>query len=313
MDGRGSFRNSVVTSWFPVRVRYDGGEFVADVIDAGEARFIEPFFEDTIRRLKAEGQAAAKIPLSGLAQASSIVPAGFIFHTSRCGSTLVSQMLAASESSIVISESPAIDDVLRSGAPDDRIVDALAHVTAAYGEPRHGETRLFVKFDSWHSLHIGLIRDAFPDVPTIFLFRDPAEVIASHIRQRGMQMLPGVIPELIDEAAGGEALTMSAEEYCGHVIGRICDGAIENSGEMIFVNYSELPNAVPERIAEHFGQTFSEDEIAAMSLAAARDAKSPSIPFEERGREVTYAARTMAERFAGEQYRWLCELAAKGR
>ena len=36
-----------------------------------------------------------------------IDPTGFIFHLARCGSTLVSQMLAALPEHIVLSEAPA--------------------------------------------------------------------------------------------------------------------------------------------------------------------------------------------------------------
>src|SRR5206468_1319466 len=41
-------------------------------------------------------------------------PNGFIFHVSRCGSTLVSQMLAALAQNVVISEAPPIDAVVRA-------------------------------------------------------------------------------------------------------------------------------------------------------------------------------------------------------
>ena len=51
------------------------------------------------------------------------VPNGFIFHMSRCGSTLVSQMLAAHPNHTVISEASPIDEIVRTRRADDRGAD----------------------------------------------------------------------------------------------------------------------------------------------------------------------------------------------
>ena len=40
---------------------------------------------------------------------------------------------------------------------------------------------------------LGTVRRAFPDVPWVFLFREPVQVLASHLRQRGAHMVPGAI------------------------------------------------------------------------------------------------------------------------
>ena len=57
-------------------------------------------------------------------------PAGLIFHMSRCGSTLISQMLAAEPANIVLSEAAPIDDILRAhfrqpGLPEQQRVEWL--------------------------------------------------------------------------------------------------------------------------------------------------------------------------------------------
>ena len=64
----------------------------------------------------------------------------------------------------------------------------------------------FVKFDSWNTLDLALIRRAFPDVPWIFLYRDPVEVIVSHMRQRGSQMIPGAFEKLMPDVDLNDAL-----------------------------------------------------------------------------------------------------------
>jgi len=48
----------------------------------------------------------------------SLPPDGFIFHMSRCGSTLVSQMLAALPGTILVSEAAPLDTIVQLGAPE---------------------------------------------------------------------------------------------------------------------------------------------------------------------------------------------------
>ena len=142
-------------------------------------------------------------PLDALAELQAadpgLPPTGFIFHMSRCGSTLVAQLLAALPQNIVISEAGPVDAVLRANWYDPNITSAqriawLRALLSAYARPRHGEQHFYVKFDSWHTLELPLIQAAFPDVPWIFLYRDPVQVLVSHQRQRGSQMVPDLLP-----------------------------------------------------------------------------------------------------------------------
>ena len=57
------------------------------------------------------------------AERGSMRPAGLIFHMSRCGSTLVGQMLAALENTVVLSEAGPIDRVLGASSRDASITD----------------------------------------------------------------------------------------------------------------------------------------------------------------------------------------------
>src|SRR5438874_313448 len=65
-------------------------------------------------------------------------PSGLIFHMSRCGSTLVSQMLAALPANIVVSEAPPIDAIVQAyrlmpNADEERYAHWLAALTCAFG------------------------------------------------------------------------------------------------------------------------------------------------------------------------------------
>jgi hypothetical protein len=126
------------------------------------------------------------------AAADAVEPTVFVFHVSRCGSTLFSQLFALDPRAIVVSEAPPLDDAL-AGDPQTR--DArFADTLRLLGRRRFGdETHLVVKTDSWHLLEAGRLRAMYPRVPFILLYRDPRAVLASHRRVRGRQMVPGLI------------------------------------------------------------------------------------------------------------------------
>ena len=150
---------------------------------------------------------------------------------SRCGSTLVSQMLAALPSNIVVSEASPIDTVVQAGRwrPDlseDRQALWLNSIIGALGQKRSGnEQRYFVKLDCWHTLALPLFRRAFPAVPWVFLYRDPVEVLVSQLRIPGTQMIPGSVgPDLYGlERSYGPG---TAEDYYAQVLAKVTEPAV---------------------------------------------------------------------------------------
>jgi hypothetical protein len=220
-------------------------------------------------------------------QSSHIEPTGFIFHMSRCGSTLAAQMLASLEENIVISEAPPIDSILRSYLHDPAVTDEprivwLRGMIGAMGRKRSGgEHRFFIKFDSWNTLDMDIIERAFPDVPWIFLYRNPIEVMVSHMKKPGSQMIRGVMNRLLPGVPVTEIMQMPGEEYCARVLAQFCKLALQRSHSQnaLFVNYDRLPGVVLGEIAEHFGASFSPGEIERMNSGAQFDAKNPGLPF----------------------------------
>jgi hypothetical protein len=245
-----------------------------------------------------------------LQQHPPLRPNGFIFHMSRCGSTLVAQMLAALADNVMLSEASPIDDVVRARQirPDlteDEHAGWLAGIVGALGQPRGGERRLFVKLDCWHTLALPLFRRAFPGVPWVFLYRDPIEVMVSQRRLPGMQMIPGALgPELLGIAPTPDR----PDDYCARVLARICE-PIEQQialGGGLLVNYRDLPAALWTTILPHFGVATSEQDRAAMAAAARYDAKEPSFEFtpdaETKQRAASAATRAAASERLGDIY-----------
>jgi hypothetical protein len=274
--------------WTPMRFYMRESLPFVDWCYMADQRFTHPFFSDTIRQRMSQPFNLLfrhQTPIEFLGELSektdSIAPTGFIFHMSRCGSTLVAQMLASLSANIVISEAPPIDSIINS--TDSRRGDWLRWMMAAFGRKRTGEEKnLFIKFDSWNTIELALIRRVFPDVPWIFLYRNPVEVIVSHMRQRGSQMVPGAMETILPGVSFSEALQMPPEEYCAKILARFCSAALKHADDRnaLLVNYDQLPEAVTGVIASHFNLSFTPDELARMKEAGQFDAKTPQMFFE---------------------------------
>jgi len=270
-------------SWVPAQIRWTAAGPVVDWCHLGDLRFVAPFFEQTINdamahpfnRLFRHSTPLAPVEPDGL----ELRPRGLIFHMSRCGSTLVSQMLAALPRNVVLSEPTPIDQILHAAGrlSDNQIAILLRGMTAALGRRRGAQERdLFVKLEGWHVLRLPLIRRAFPDVPWVFLYRDPLEVLASLSDLRPHRMLPGGIDAAL---LGGDAAAhaMSPDAYSALVLRRVCEAAIAHAadGSGLLIEYRDLPRAACGVLLDHFGLRYEVEELACMNEAARFDAKSP--------------------------------------
>lgn len=116
-------------------------------------------------------------------------PAGFIFHLSRCGSTLISGCLAEIDSTNILSEPPAITEVMLDASLDQSTqVTAIKQLLHVQSLAMPNQPHLIVKWNAWDILRWKMIRTAWPDVPVVLLIRDPVEILASHARQAGRHM-----------------------------------------------------------------------------------------------------------------------------
>jgi hypothetical protein len=268
--------------WLPAQVVWDGAELAVDWAYFGARRLAAPLYEGDLRAALARPFNVLfrfRTPLSALGRWAgalpSLRPSGLIFHMSRCGSTLVSQMLAAAPANLVVSEGAPIDVVLQLGGAAP--VGSLQAMIGALGQVRDGERRYFIKLEAWHLLALPAFRAAFPDTPWLFLYREPAEVIVSHLRQPA----PLAPPAVLDALCGTGADERAGAELTAQALGAICRAALEAQGVGggLLVNYAELPAALWSRILPHFGVTWSDDERAAMTAAARFDAKAPWLAF----------------------------------
>ena len=111
--------------------------------------------------------------------ATALAPTAFIFHESRVGSTLISNMLAADPRSLVFSESRPPADVLFHcpTCTDAQRARHLRAVLTLMGSNAAGRyDRLFFKFQSILTQQMHVVLAAYPDVPWVFVYRAPVQV-----------------------------------------------------------------------------------------------------------------------------------------
>jgi hypothetical protein len=241
-------------------------------IEGDGERFAEPFFEETLRRAKRGGGAVTTTGLEALD--GDAAPDALVFHVSRCGSTLASQMLAAVPEHLAVSEAPVIDDILRLDVDQARRIALLRGAMAAFARSQaQAPGKLFVKLDCWHLFQLPLMRRAFPDTPMLLVWRDPLEVLVSLMRMPSQTLIRGVVTpgQLGISEAARDALIR--EENAAAILGAFFREAAARRAWLTSVAYPDLPGALPGALP------FDAETTAVMLAAAGRDSKSPGQAF----------------------------------
>lgn len=181
-------------------------------------------------------------------------PAGFIFHLSQCGSTLLSGCLSELDDAVVFSESPVLTEVLLDSAlsPQEKRahIACLIDLKASLFPGR----RVVVKWNAWDIYQWDLLRGLYPSVPVVALVRDPEEILASHHAQSGRHM------------SGDPSLAMVAPVFSPSGVGsllahriRVLAGLMESMLPIkalpgtVFFDYSQLHSEAIGQIAQMFG------------------------------------------------------------
>jgi hypothetical protein len=300
--------------WVPARLYEKDSQVFVDWCYLGRQRFTDPFFSQTIQscihrpfNLLFRHQTHIDVLRKWIRMRPGLVPDGFVFHMSRCGSTLVSQMLAALPNQIVISEAGPIDSIIRRCSDCPGITEAerlewLRWMMAALGQPRNGsENKLFVKLDSWNILNFEFVRSAFPDVPWIFLYRDPVEVLASQMNQRGAHTIPALFSPKCFGLDQKTVEQSTVEEYCARVLAALCRAGLKayRKGGGLLINYKQLPEVMFTSLLPFFDLSCSASDLERMREVTRFDAKNPALMFTAESaikkRQTTDAVRKAAE------------------
>lgn len=193
---------------------------------------------------------------------------GAIFHTYRCGSTLLCRQLSAMPSGYAIAEPSFISQLVLGCVQDPPLLRArLLKVLALLSRGLGGQgQRIVVKWPGMLADRASLLAEALPDVPMIFLHRDPVEVLVS-IEQRPLgnaERAPAALGLTLP--ADGASLTHQAALVIAYLCSKLA--------QVPTIRHCDYRRLDPVVVAHHFGLGLNKAEQAKMVQAGTWYSKS---------------------------------------
>jgi hypothetical protein len=236
-------------------------------------------------------------PLSLLARedfaVESVEPTAFVYHASRCGSSLLARALAQDPRIVVMSEVAPLNQLLtwlcrgnlRRPIEDPLALRTLRNFVLALGRRRRPEQRHFlVKFTSWNVLLRESIEAVFPKVPALFLYRDPTEVMVSLLSKPAgfVRNRQGAWVASLAGVEEGRLAALSDAEYVARCVESLLRAGLA-SPRMALLGYPALgPPALPA-LLRWLGIECTPAELEPMRSQFRFDAKAfqRDVPFRD--------------------------------
>ncbi|NNC18350.1 hypothetical protein HJC22_21800 [Corallococcus exiguus] len=278
-------------------------------------RFQEgPFYDESIalllqRHPRIGRNVSSPATVHQVAEAiDGLSPSGFIFHMSRCGSTLVQNALRCLDGTLVPGEPDVLSSLLLASVPGPRPRGASAAAQAerdallrslvkVFGRRRtKRDRRLFIKFASLETVRLDVVRRLWPDVPWLFIYRDPVDVVVSNMaRPSGWMDRP--TPEQVKRYFGWGPRTVDAmtrEEYCARAISHFCGVAADSAdAKAHLLNYEDIDLERLVAVMDAFGVHPTRAERARVEKSLRVYSKDP------RGKRRFIADTALKRRIAG--------------
>jgi len=246
--------------WLPYRYQTKR-QLINWLIPFGNAT--EPFQDEYISRCRQhlinqiiQPCSSPEFALRQAENLTDVKPAGFIFHLSRCGSTLISGCLSELDSTCVFSESPLLTELLLdinlSLRQQKRLLRAVINLQAAVFPNR---SHMIIKWNAWDVFRWEIIHELFPQVSVIFLVRDPVEILASHLHSAGRHMagdksLANVNPVFIP-ANSTQTLLVWRSGVLSALLGEM--NRVKQDNSILRLDYKNIDGAGMNEICQHFG------------------------------------------------------------
>ena len=284
--------------------RVSGGDVY--LIDVGDDRLGEPLYQLSLARLCAEDPVRVRLPLRSLevlADEEALPgPRGLIFHTGRCGSTLLANMLGAHPAARMIHEAEALNQSLIDHARLGGGAPAVRAVVRAFGRGLPPAGALLVKTSTWNVAELRALLAAFPGASAVFLWRPAAEVVASCLDVPSPWQKWQGDPAARERWLPGDPRTPAdpadlAQFYANawRVSAAAALGARREFGDRLkIVSYAELradPAATAAAAARHFRLPVTPGLTDHMAAKAAGYSKNPAARFDPAG---THARRQLS-------------------
>ena len=207
------------------------------------------------------------------------------FHESRCGSTLVANAVAAMDSAKHRSYSEAAPPAFAMNAlcgthfsrcTIDQAALALRDIIYLMSRSNDpAEERVFFKFQSATTKNVNVFKKAFPEIPWMFVYRDPVQVMMSHFKDdpqmtgranclRSRRSPPMEIEQTASAHGVDKVKHLSMVEYCAVHLAAITESAVSAlTDNSIPVNYETLPDILHETILPRIlGRSLTSTEVS---------------------------------------------------
>lgn len=297
------------SGYLPVRVLGSIDAPTIRWLDTTGISLTEPFFENLwTSQLEA---ITDKVIDTGVDLISShhgsadlVAPNGFIFHMSRCGSTLLTNMLRRISATIAHSEPYILDPVFLNVSEK-----YLKKILELFGSRMNREVNYALKLPSYATINIEFFTKHFPDVPKLFLYRDPAEVLMSNLKDPDQSWIfeERIVAQTKEQILGQNTVI----ENLANALLNTCDSFISGMDESCFcMNYTQLtePQSAQkafEFILERFGFNYNHEDVVYAMEALKGYSKNPILNFNEikkHATEIPGELRQMAYGYLGKSY-----------
>ena len=206
------------------------------------------------------------------------------FHESRCGSTLVANSFIAMDPTRhrTYSESAPAAQAIRSICGEQysrcsvtqaaKLLQDTVYMMSRTNDLR--EERVFYKFQSITTKAVEVFKTAFPNVPWLFVYRDPVQVMMSHFKDdptmshaictRAQHNPPPDVDKIAKRYGHvNSARSLSKEEYCAAHLAGITEAAVHNLNDYaIPINYDHLMDTLMDEVLPRiWGRPLSKTEL----------------------------------------------------
>ena len=191
-----------IKNWVPIRFYLENNEPYLDWCFTNNIQFTDIFWDETIEEILENHfckffrpQTSFQFLQDKINTIDYLIPNGFIFHTSHCGSSLLLRLISNIQQSIIISEASIINSILHYQINNpNKISNNISYLNLICNvlcqKFNKKEKCSIIKFNPWHLLEFYFIKEAFPDIPCLFLYRNPLEVLASYFINKGLTCCP---------------------------------------------------------------------------------------------------------------------------
>ena len=191
-----------IKNWVPIRFYLENNEPYLDWCFTNNIQFTDIFWDETIEEILENHfckffrpQTSFQFLQDKINTIDYLIPNGFIFHTSHCGSSLLLRLISNIQQSIIISEASIINSIIHYQINNpNKISNNISYLNLICNilcqKFNEKEECSIIKFNPWHLLEFYFIKDTFPNTPCLFLYRNPLEVLASYFMNEGFAFCP---------------------------------------------------------------------------------------------------------------------------